>query len=109
MKNPNSMTKKTYLKQVGALYWKARKSKNYREAVRLIELVGKHIGMFRKRLLPEIIRIRDMSEPELEEFLARLEKRNPALKNLPLPTAENATDRKVERYSSNPALDHPPP
>ena len=109
MKNANSMTKKTYLKQVGALYWKVRKSKNYREAVRLTELVGKHIGMFRKHLLPKIIRIQDMSEPELEEFIARLEKRIPALKSLSLPTTASGVNTQVEKHNSNLALNHPPP
>lgn len=85
-----TLNKDKILSELEELYQCAINESNWLVALRAKELQGKIMGVFKKRQLPEIIRISDMTEEELLEFLERLEKHDPELKKLELPEIKNS-------------------
>ena len=75
------LTKAAILKKLETVYWRALNGGNWSVALRAAELQGKALGLFEKQLLPKVVRIADMTEEELTEFIDRLEKQDPTLKD----------------------------
>ena len=73
------MTKDQILKDIESLYQLALENGQWRIALRAKELQGKALGLFRPQRLPHIMRIADMTEEQLREFIARLEENDPEL------------------------------
>ncbi|MBX9805434.1 MAG: hypothetical protein K2Y18_06760 [Alphaproteobacteria bacterium] len=84
------MTKEQILSDIESIYQSAIAENKWQVALHAKELQGKALGLFNKKVLPDIIRISDMNENQLKEFIDRLEKRTPALKLLELPEIKNA-------------------
>jgi hypothetical protein len=76
------------LKDIQLLYERALSNNKLTAALRAKELQGKAIGLFKPQRLPNILRIADMTEEQLRDFIDRLEKNDPELKNLELPEGE---------------------
>ena len=75
------LTKAAILKKLETVYWRALNGGNWSVALRAAELQGKALGLFEKQLLPKVVRIADMTEEELTEFIDRLEKQDPTLED----------------------------
>lgn len=74
------ITKDTVLQDIESIYQIALKDKKWNVALRAKETQGKILGIFRQQGLPHIKRMADMTDEELQEFIARLEKTDPDLK-----------------------------
>ena len=99
------LTKDAVLKKLETVYWRAMGGGNWSVALRAAELQGKAVGLFEKQLLPKVVRIADMTEEQLTEFINRLENRDPQLKGQegepaaePLP--EKETDGKGAAFGN---------
>ena len=96
-------TKARILKKLEAVYWRALNSGNLHVALRVIELQGNHISMFDKQRLPKVSRIADMTEEQLVDFIARLEEREPDLKDQGgEPAGEDLPDKEPDGEEANP-------
>jgi hypothetical protein len=85
-----SFTKVSILKDLKTIYRRALEDGNWQVALQATKLRGQHIGMFGKQLLPNVVRIADMTEEQLVEFIDRLETRDPSLKDQEVkPAGEN--------------------
>lgn len=73
------------LKDIQLLYELALYSGKLTVALRAKELQGKAIGLFETQRFPNVLRIADMTEEQLRDFIDRLEKNDPELKNLEPP------------------------
>jgi hypothetical protein len=74
-------TKDDVLKKLETIYWRALQGGSWGIALRAAELQGKAIGLFEKQPLPKVASIAEMTEEQLTEFIDRLEKRDPCLKD----------------------------
>jgi hypothetical protein len=74
------LTKADILKKLETVYWRALQGESWGVALRAAELQGKAVGLFEKHLLPKVS-IAEMTEEQLTEFMGRLEKRDPTLKD----------------------------
>jgi hypothetical protein len=90
MKMNPTLNKNQILSDIETIYQSAINDGKWLIALRAKELQGKIIGIFKKRELPEILQISDMTEEELREFVERLEQHDPELKNLELPEIKNS-------------------
>lgn len=100
-------TKATILKDLKTIYLGALKAGDWRVALEVTKLRGRHIGLFDKQRLPEVSRIADMTEEQLTEFIDRLEQQEPSLKDQQRePSGEDQAMEK-ERDGKVTALDAP--
>lgn len=81
-----SVTREQILKESEEIYQGAMNEGKWALALRAKELQAKILGLFKVPRLPEVVRIQDMTEEQLQEFVTRLEKSDPDLKKLPFPT-----------------------
>lgn len=79
------ISKDQILTDIETIYQLALDDSKWHVALRAKELQGKALGLFKKQHLPDVTRIADMTEEQLYEFVARLEKNDPELKNLEPP------------------------
>jgi hypothetical protein len=86
------MTKEQILKDIDSIYKNAVKDGKWHTAWRIKEMQGKALGLFMPQRLPNIVRIADMNDDQLTEFMERLEERDPSLKDLP----PSGTSKEVE-------------
>ncbi len=86
----SSLTKDQILKDIESLYQLAFYSGKLQVALRAKELQGRAIGLFKPQHLPDSLCIADMTEEQLGEFIALLEKHHPELKNLERPEIETS-------------------
>lgn len=86
----HTFNKSQILSDIETIYQCAINDRKWLVALRAKELQGKIIGIFKKRELPEILQISEMTEEELREFVERLEEHDPELKNLELPEIKNS-------------------
>lgn len=78
---PPALTKDQILADIQTIYQLALENGNWHAALRAKEMQGKILGLFEKQRLPEVTRIADMTEEQLREFMERLEKHDPSLKD----------------------------
>lgn len=82
---PPSLTKDQILKDIESVYQLAFYSGKLQVTLRAKELQGRAIGLFKSQHLPDNLCIADMTEEQLGDFIALLEKHHPELKNLEPP------------------------
>ncbi len=70
------------LKDIQLLYERALSNNKLTVALRAKELQGIAIGLFKPQRLPNVLRIADMTEEQLRDFIEQLEKNDPELKRL---------------------------
>lgn len=78
--SPPPISKEKILEEIHDIYAHALGTSNLGVALQALSMKGKIMGLYRTRKLQDIVRIEDMNEGELEEFMARLEKHDPSLK-----------------------------
>lgn len=89
---PPPFSKETVLKEIHDIYVHALGTDNLSVALQALSIKGKIMGLYRIRKLQNIVRIEDMNEGELEEFMARLEEHDPSLKMSDLPRDDYKDD-----------------
>jgi hypothetical protein len=98
------ITTESILNKLETIYHDAIKMKKPQIALQVAVLQGRYIGIFDKRRFPDVKRISEMSQRELHDFVAVLEKYEPELKNM----NEWPEDfPKKKPFIPNP--NHPPP
>jgi hypothetical protein len=99
----NTITKETILTKLETIYQAAVRTNKWPIALRVAQLQGAYIGLFEKRHFPDVKRISEMSEKELQDFVAVLKKHDPEL--------EKMAREEEMGYPKKPPLipKHPPP
>jgi hypothetical protein len=70
------------LNKLETIYQAAIRKEKWQIALQVVELQGTQTGMFEKRRFPDVKRISEMSQRELHDFVAVLEKYEPELKHM---------------------------
>ncbi|MCE3231515.1 MAG: hypothetical protein K0R76_312 [Alphaproteobacteria bacterium] len=91
------------LKNLTIIYWRALRRHNWKVALKAVEQQIKYVTLLEKQSLsfqhlPKAMRLEEMTEPQLKDFVAGLEKLYPEVKDLDLGLED-----------LDPALKHPPP
>jgi hypothetical protein len=100
-----TITRESILRRLQNIYKFAMKDGKLHVALHAVIMQGKEINMFVKQNLPVVTRIKDMTEEQLDDFIAHLEANDPDLKGPEIPP----TTAKIDKPHSHPALVHPPP
>jgi hypothetical protein len=75
-----TITKDDIFHDLKIIFWRALNTNKLHIALRVVELQTRFLGMFEKQRLPEVKRFSDMTEEQLRDFIAVLEKNDPELK-----------------------------
>ena len=76
------ITQEAILSKLEIIYQAAIRTDKWRIALQVTKLQGAYIGLFDKRRFPDVKRISEMSQRELQDFVVVLEKHEPELKNM---------------------------
>jgi hypothetical protein len=101
----STIKKDKILKRLRAVFWRAVRDNKWYAASQVAALQDKCLGIFDKRRFPDVKRISEMSQRELHDFVAVLEKYEPELKNMNEWPEEGFPKKKPFIPDPN----HPPP
>jgi len=103
------LSREIILRKLETIYWQAVRDKKWNVALQTVIMQGREINMFVRQNLPVVVRIKDMTEEQLDDFIAYLEEHDPELRPPEDPSPEAPEETEVDRHRPYLELVHPPP